>query len=284
MTNQNHFLFGAATAAHQVEGNNFNNDWWKYEQTPSGKACNSYVLYKEDRKALQKMGCNAYRFSLEWARIEPQPGEFSAEAIQHYHDVIDDLLTHGIEPVVTIHHYTNPVWFEDYGGWADNKCLVDFERYATYVAKEYGHKVKYWITINEPNIYTVSKYISGHWYPYVRNIFVAIKVFHNLIAAHKIAFAALKRANHQSMVSLCMQYIVIAPIKTFSGYQTSCSQKLSAGFPIFTFIRSYTENIWTIWLSISTLGQSCQLISLYRAVSEQYQIWQVTTQCDSYST
>jgi beta-glucosidase len=159
------------------------------------------------------MNCNCYRFSLEWSRIEPEPGKFSPEATKHYHDVIDDLLEHDIEPVVTIHHYTNPIWFEDNVGWHNPDSIKHFKRYVDYVATEYGSKVKFWITINEPNIYTLGKYLAGAWHPYKRSVFASIRVFDHLIKAHKIAYLALKKVNNQSMVSIALQYIIVQPVR-----------------------------------------------------------------------
>ncbi|HLZ07043.1 MAG TPA: family 1 glycosylhydrolase, partial [Chloroflexota bacterium] len=112
------FLWGTATASHQVEGGNANNDWWNWEQSPghirdgtvSGLACDHYRRYREDFDLLSDLHQNAHRLSLEWSRIEPRPGEFDKQAIRHYRDVLEYLRRRDVEPVVTVHHFSNPIW------------------------------------------------------------------------------------------------------------------------------------------------------------------------------
>jgi beta-glucosidase len=116
------FLWGAATASHQVEGGNRWNDWWEFEQAgrvpqPSGEACRHYELYERDFDQARELGHNAHRFSLEWSRIEPRPGEWNEAAIEHYRDVVAALRRRGMEPIVGLHHFTNPAWFAHEGGW-----------------------------------------------------------------------------------------------------------------------------------------------------------------------
>ena len=135
------FLLGAATAAHQVEGNNRNSDNWAQEQMqhssfvePSGDACDHYNRYEEDIRLMAKAGLNAYRFSVEWARIEPEEGVFDEKATQHYRDVIRCCKENGLEPIVTLHHFTSPVWLIRKGGWEADTTPADFARYARYIA------------------------------------------------------------------------------------------------------------------------------------------------------
>ena len=118
-----YFLWGAATAGHQIEGNNVNSDWWAREQQMpgmelSGDACDSYHRYAEDIQLLADAGLTSYRFSLEWARIEPIRGHFSRAELAHYRRVIDACLDRGITPVVTLQHFTTPQWFAEAGGWS----------------------------------------------------------------------------------------------------------------------------------------------------------------------
>ena len=116
-----HFYWGTATSSHQVEGNNRNNDWWEAEQKgllpKSGDACDSYNRYEEDFDLAKKMGNNAHRFSLEWSRIEYANGKFNLEEMEHYRGLIRALKHRGIEPFITLHHFTNPIWFSDSGAW-----------------------------------------------------------------------------------------------------------------------------------------------------------------------
>ena len=131
----NEFLIGAATAAHQVEGNNTNSDIWAMEHMvhggypeKSGIAADHYRTYREDIAKMAEAGLNAYRFSLEWARIEPEEGVFDAEATEHYRDVIQCCYDNGIEPVVTLHHFSSPAWLISRGGWEDEHVVGYFER------------------------------------------------------------------------------------------------------------------------------------------------------------
>jgi beta-glucosidase len=153
------FLWGAATAAHQVEGNNLNNDWWQLEHSvaarhgvaASGDAVDSYHRYEEDMQLLADAGFNAYRFSIEWSRIEPAPGEFSRAVLAHYRRMIDCALRLGLSPVVTLHHFTQPVWFGDGGGWLGVDAQNLFTRYVERATSILGD-VEWVCTINEPNV------------------------------------------------------------------------------------------------------------------------------------
>ena len=153
------FLLGAATAAHQVEGNNTNSDCWAMEQMeytayaePSLDAVDHYHRYEEDICLMEKAGMNAYRFSLEWARIEPKEGVFDEEEIEHYRKVIRCCKEHGIEPIVTLHHFSSPVWVISKGGWEAKSIVGDFEKYVRYVMEKLGDELHYVCTINEANI------------------------------------------------------------------------------------------------------------------------------------
>ncbi|MDE6261219.1 MAG: family 1 glycosylhydrolase [Oscillospiraceae bacterium] len=156
---ENDFFIGAATAAHQVEGNNTNSDCWAMEQMPhttykdkSGIACDHYNRYEEDIKLMKSAGLNAYRFSIEWARIQPEDGVFDDEQIEHYRKVIRCCREHGIEPVVTLFHFSSPIWIIRKGGWEADTVVEDFEKYASYVIKALGSELKYVCTINEANM------------------------------------------------------------------------------------------------------------------------------------
>lgn len=152
------FLWGAATAAHQIEGDNYNSDFWAAEhsgsghlQEPSGSACDSWHRYREDIRLLAEAGLTTYRFSVEWARIEPADGLFSRAALLHYRDMIDACREHGVTPVVTLHHFTYPQWFAAGGGSLRPDAPERFAGYVEFVS-EILHDVEWVVTINEPNI------------------------------------------------------------------------------------------------------------------------------------
>ena len=177
---ENDFLLGAATAAHQVEGNNVNSDNWAQEQMPhssfvepSGDACDHYNRYKEDIQWMAKAGLNAYRFSIEWARIEPEEGVFDEKETQHYRDVIRCCKENGLEPIVTLHHFTSPIWLIRKGGWEADTTPADFARYARYIAERFGSELQYICTINEANM--------G-----IQIAAVARQIFQQMVAAGKV--------------------------------------------------------------------------------------------------
>ncbi len=159
MTFEKDFLMGAATAAHQVEGNNIHSDYWAQEHMvhtdflePSGEAVDHYHRYDEDIRLMADAGLNAYRFSIEWARIEPQEGCFDEAQIAHYRDVIHACKSKGIEPIVTLLHFTSPKWLISKGGWESDETPGYFARYTRYVMEQLGGELRYVCTINEANM------------------------------------------------------------------------------------------------------------------------------------
>jgi len=187
------FFWGAATSAHQVEGNNINSDWWEWEKRvglkePSGQACRHYQLYKEDFDLAKSLNHNAHRLSIEWSRIEAVQGEFSEQELAHYREVILALKERNIEPIVTLHHFTNPLWFAKMGGWKNKKAIDYFSRYVEKVVSALSDKVCFWVTINEPLVYVYESYILGIWPPQENSLRTARKVTHNLAIAHIKAY------------------------------------------------------------------------------------------------
>ena len=153
------FLIGAATAAHQVEGNNTNSDMWAMEHMKTGSfaepsldAVDQYNRYEEDIKLMEQAHLNAYRFSIEWARIEPEDGIFDEKEMRHYMDEIACCKAHGLEPIITLHHFSSPKWLITKGGWEAQTTPDDFEKYVRYVISRIGSEVKYICTINEANM------------------------------------------------------------------------------------------------------------------------------------
>ncbi|ARN19601.1 glycoside hydrolase family 1 protein [Piscinibacter gummiphilus] len=156
------FLWGAATSAHQVEGRNTNADLWLEEQLPgspfvepSGDALDHWNRYATDIELLARLGLKAYRFSIEWARVEPAPGVWSDEVLDHYADVCDTCIRHGLEPVITLHHFTSPQWLMKFGGWRGDETPVRFAQYVERVMQRLGARVRHVVTMNECNISAV---------------------------------------------------------------------------------------------------------------------------------
>ncbi|NMA65357.1 MAG: glycoside hydrolase family 1 protein [Clostridiaceae bacterium] len=153
------FMLGAATSAHQVEGNNVNSDYWIMEnlpasnfKEPSKDAVDHYNRYREDIKLLSDAGLNAYRFSIEWARIEPEKGKFDKNEIEHYREVLKCCYEYSVKPIVTLHHFSSPKWLISEGGWECEKTIEYFSRYCSYVVSELGELMPYICTINEANM------------------------------------------------------------------------------------------------------------------------------------
>ena len=153
------FLLGASTAAHQVEGNNIHSDYWTMEQMkstsfvePSADAVDHYNRYEEDIRLLAQAGLNCYRFSIEWARIEPEEGRFDPAEVEHYRKVIRCCKEHGVTPILTLHHFTSPKWLISKGGWEVESTVEDFKRYCVYIAEQLGGELEYICTINEANM------------------------------------------------------------------------------------------------------------------------------------
>jgi beta-glucosidase len=154
-----HFLWGTATAAHQVEGNNINSDFWVLEHLPdtifaepSGDAVDHYHRYAEDIALLAKLGFNSYRFSIEWARVEPEPGYFSIAVLDHYRSMCETCLQNGLKPVVTYHHFSSPRWLISQGGWHEPETAERFANYCQKVTQHCGDLIEVVCTINEINI------------------------------------------------------------------------------------------------------------------------------------
>lgn len=161
------FLWGAAGAGHQIEGGNVNSDSWAaewspgtYYAEPSGDACDSYHRYGDDIALLAGAGLNAYRFSVEWARIEPEEGWFSRAELEHYRRVLGRCHERGITPVVTYNHFTTPLWFAERGGWAHDAAAQRFARYCEQVTAHLGDLIPWACTLNEPNLLATLEHIG----------------------------------------------------------------------------------------------------------------------------
>ncbi|MDD3088531.1 MAG: glycoside hydrolase family 1 protein [Candidatus Omnitrophica bacterium] len=187
------FLWGAAASSHQIEGYNKWNDWWKCEEAGllserSGRACAHYGLYKNDFQLAKELGHNAHRLSLEWSRLEKTEGSWDGPEWQHYRDVVKTLSDLGIEPIVTLNHFTMPLWFAEKGGWKNKDAPRIFARFAVKALEELGEIVKYWIPINEPYILAFLGHLYGKWPPFEKDLASTLLVMRNLIKAHSLAY------------------------------------------------------------------------------------------------
>ena len=196
------FRWGSATAAHQIEGGNWNNDWWRFEHTdgsgtrePSGDACDSFNRWAEDADLVASLGLDNYRFSLEWSRIEPEDGEFSVAALDHYARVCDGLRERGLDPVVTFHHFTTPRWLADQGGWEHADTAARFAAFCSRAAEHLGaDRIARACTINEPNMVAFCGFILGAFPPGATDPKRASVVNDTFIAAHRQSVDAIRAA------------------------------------------------------------------------------------------
>jgi beta-glucosidase len=214
------FYWGTSTSAHQVEGGNFN-DWtewekenaarlaeeakkhwesWQQKKFPemfksenyiSGLACDHYHRFKEDFEIAKSLNHNAHRFSIEWSQIEPKEGKIKPKEIEHYRQVLLALKKRGLEPFVTFYHWTLPVWLSKKGGWLNPKAPYYFDRYVKIISQNLFDEVNFWITINEPMVYTGDAYLRGLFPPQKKSVFKYLKVLNNLAKAHRLAYKSL---------------------------------------------------------------------------------------------
>lgn len=230
------FFWGASTSGHQVEGGN-KDQWsaWELEhakelaqtahqrlgQLPSwngikgqaqdpdnyvsGKGVEHFKRYKEDFDLLEKLNMNSFRFSIEWARIEPKEGKWDDVAIEHYREYIRELRERRIEPFANLWHWTMPTWFTDKGGFKHRKNVKYFERFVKKVGEELADDLTYIITLNEPNVYTTFSYAIGEWVPQEKNVVSSGRVYLNLLKAHKRAYKILKKQKPMLQIGLAMQ-------------------------------------------------------------------------------
>ncbi len=191
-----HFKWCVATSAHQIEGDNRHSDWWRFEQIPgniadgrpSGAAADHWNRLEGDVELLAALNVNQYRFSVEWAKIEPAPGQWNQDALDHYQREIDLLRSRGIEPFITLHHFTLPQWVADRGGFEWQGLAEAFERYVDQVFTTIGHDVRDWVTINEPQAILAAGYIEGVFPPQKKDLRGVGRPTIEIIRAHARAY------------------------------------------------------------------------------------------------
>ena len=231
------FYWGASTASHQVEGNT-HNQWTEWElsvatqqakkskntlkdlpiwdqikseaQDPknyiSGKGVDHYNQYELDISILKKLNLNSFRFGLEWSRVEPEEGVWDKAEWDHYKKYIQYLLDNNIEPFLNIWHWTLPVWFANKGGFSNRKNITYVNRFVSKICEELQiDKLKYVITLNEPNVYASFGYLTGEWPPQIKNPFIAAVTYINLVKIHKNMYRILKKANPKLQIGVAAQ-------------------------------------------------------------------------------
>ncbi len=218
------FLWGTATASHQVEGNNHNNNWSRWETEPGriindekcGLACDWWGgRWKEDFDRAVETGQNAHRLSIEWSRIQPAQDRWDEDALDHYREMLRGLYDRGLTAMVTLHHFTDPLWMADQGGWENPDSPVWFEKYVRKAVEALKEYCSTWVTINEPNVYAVSGYIYGQFPPGKKNIKTALNVMVNLTKGHAAAYHAIHEVQKEARVGLAINYRDFVPAKAW---------------------------------------------------------------------
>lgn len=254
------FMWGASTSAYQVEGGNHNqwsiwelahaseyakhadrkyghlsnwNDIKDEAKNPdnyvSGRAIDHYNRFEDDFKFLKKLNLNSFRFGVEWSRLEPEEGEWDEEAINHYRTYIETLKKMDIEPVINLWHWTLPVWFAEKGGFTNSANLKYFDRFVTKISEEYGHLLRYVLTLNEPNNYVSFGYQLGTWPPGKKNVMHVGWTYWNLVRAHRRAYRIIKRRHPEMQVGIAAQLANIQskrPHNLFDGMSTKVMRYL----------------------------------------------------------
>jgi beta-glucosidase len=236
------FLWGASTSAYQVEGGNFDSDWAEWEKSSSheecGRACEHYSRFEEDFQIAKELGHNAHRLGLEWSRLESAEGVWRDNEWEHYRNILDRLLEKNIEPILTLHHFTLPLWLSEKGGWLNPDSPSIFASFAEKAARELGSRVKYWITINEPNILAILAYFWGQWPPCHKNFNEAITVLKNMLRAHALSYGIIKKfASGNCMVGVAKAVTAFHPYSLFSPLDRAATFARSR-FHNYTFISS----------------------------------------------
>ncbi|MCA9969172.1 MAG: family 1 glycosylhydrolase [Anaerolineales bacterium] len=212
------FLWGTATAAYQVEGNNENSDWWQWERQ-NGRileghradlACDWWQNAEADLDRAADLGTNAHRLSVEWSRIEPEPSRFDTAAIARYREILQAMVDRGIEPMVTLHHFSNPLWLVEKGDFNSDIVVDYFRRYVARVVEAFGDLVPKWVTINEPMVYVFMRYLQGHFPAPSRPGWLgALEAARNLLRCHAAAYHAIKEKQPAAQVGVAKNMAVL---------------------------------------------------------------------------
>ena len=192
------FLFGAATSAHQIEGQNRHSDWWDWEAkgkiaggVVSGDATGHWKRFKEDLRLARELGLNSYRFSIEWAKIEPEEGRWDEEALDWYLELVSECERLGLLPMATLHHFSSPLWFACDGGFTNPLSVLRFERFTKKVLEKLGSRIPLWCTLNEPMVLAIGSYLGGFMPPGIQDPCLASRALSGLYGAHEAAYSAI---------------------------------------------------------------------------------------------
>jgi len=244
------FLFGTATASLQIEGGDTNNNWYRFceqNKTKDGTHCivaaDHWNKYEEDIDLMKQLHQDTYRMSVEWSRIEPERGRFDEAALDHYRTEISLLLEKGIHPLVTLHHFSNPIWFEDMGGWANQDAVLWFDMFVRKVVYTLGDLVEDWVTINEPNVYLEGTYSAGNYPPNKPNFINYFKGAKNMISAHIRAYKTIHEIRREQGYSKKTMVGVAHHLRVFDTATRSTGGKVAANMMDHVFHHIFLEGM-----------------------------------------
>lgn len=232
-------LFGVATASTQIEGGDKNNTWYEWtknhdktkDKTDSLLANSHWENYKKHIDLMKELHIQTYRMSLEWSRIEPSEGHFDQEAMDRYIDEIKYLISKGILPLVTLHHFSNPLWFEKNGGFKNKKYAIKcFSRYTRHVVSHLKEYVHDYCTINEPNVYTMQCFMFGEWLNEEKNFFTAMKVLRVLAKCHIEAYKIIHEIDRHAKVGIALNITDFVPERNYNIFDKIGAWFFDRGF------------------------------------------------------
>lgn len=218
------FLWGTATASHQVEGNNTNNNWWAWEQQPgrilqghkSGLACDWWGgRWREDFDRAAEGGQNAHRLSIEWSRVQPAPGRWDEDALDRYREMLQGLHERGMTPLVTLHHFSEPLWISEMGSWENEQIVGHFEAYVRKTVEALKEYTNLWFTINEPNVLAAFGFLMGYFPPGKKQLGAMSRAMANMVRAHAAAYRAIHHLQPTARVGCTINYRSVRPAKNW---------------------------------------------------------------------
>lgn len=218
------FLWGTATSSHQVEGSNTNNNWAAWEAEPgrirhghkAGLACDWWGgRWKEDLDRAAETGQNAHRLSIEWSRIQPRPDVWDEDAIDYYRQMLRGLHQRGLTPMVTLHHFTDPLWLSEMGGWENDQTPELFEKYVNKAVDAFKEYTNLWVTINEPNVYAIMGYFYDAFPPGKNDLRTCFPILINMIRGHAAAYRAIHNLQPDAMAGIALNYQSFKPARSW---------------------------------------------------------------------
>ena len=246
------FKWGVATAAHQVEGHNVGNDWWVWEQQEgriqrgdsSGLACDWWQHAEADFDHAAALGVNALRLSIEWSRVEPQPGNFDEDALGRYVEMLRGLQGRGIDPMVTLHHFTNPRWLAEQGGWERKETVDLFARFVERVVEALAPHCHLWCTINEPNVYAYQGYLAGIWPPGKSSFGTAMTVIRHLLLGHARAYRVIHEIQPHARVGFAHAMQIFDPPDGGSPFDRLVTRLVDRTYNR-TILNTFRRGLWS---------------------------------------